>query len=41
MGGPHAECERISSPKVLLFRMSERGSSFHARTSECYERGSS
>ena len=30
LGGPHAERERFSSPKVLLFGMSERGSSFHA-----------
>jgi len=37
LGGPHAECEWISSPEVLLFGMSERGSSFHARTWECYE----
>jgi len=27
MGGPHAECERFSSPEVLLFRMSKRRSS--------------
>ena len=32
LGGPHAERERFSSPEVLLFGMSERGSSFHGQT---------
>jgi len=41
MDGPHAERERICSLEVLLFGMSERRSSFHAQTRECYERGSS
>jgi len=30
MGGPHAEREWFSLPEVLLFGMSEQGSSFHA-----------
>jgi len=41
MDGSHAECERMCSPEVLLFGMSERGNSCHAQTRECYERGSS
>ena len=28
LGGPHAERERFSSPEVLLFGMSQRGSSW-------------
>jgi len=32
LDGPHAECEWISSPEVILFGMSKGGSSLHAQT---------